>query len=120
MRSFDTLYLFNTGSYDGEIVIWNPNSECATKKLQQRCKARLSRANTKMSMMSAQSDRPQTSESQGIYLHSCCCVLIGSLTHYIPCSPLAHKPLCVWVIRIGWQQPDTTPDEGGVNGGRCL
>ena len=36
-----------------------------------------------------------------------------------PCPPLAHKPLRVWFLLKGWWQPDTTPDEGGVDWGWC-
>ncbi len=32
-----------TGSYDGEIVVWNNNSEQASKRLTQRCRKALSR-----------------------------------------------------------------------------
>ena len=35
-----------TGAYDGEIVLWNNNSEQASKHLTQRCRKQLARRST--------------------------------------------------------------------------
>nr|CAB3267710.1 WD repeat-containing protein 49-like [Phallusia mammillata] len=64
--------LLATGSYDGEIVIWNTNSEFVSKKLQQRSRQQLvRRPNTMASTASLPKDessslmlRPMTSDSQ--------------------------------------------------------
>ncbi|XP_076812547.1 cilia- and flagella-associated protein 337-like [Clavelina lepadiformis] len=61
-----------TGSYDGEIIIWNTNSEGVSKKLQQRCRQRFSRRQIQSSSLSIRARdeetpmlmRPVTSDSQ--------------------------------------------------------
>ena len=53
------------GSYDGEIIIWNSNSEGVSKKLQQRSRQRIRRPITAISASRDDDMRPLTSESQG-------------------------------------------------------
>ena len=56
-----------SGSYDGEIIIWNTNSEYVSKKLQQRCRLRARRPFTTASSTRVDASmRPVTSESQGM------------------------------------------------------